>query len=276
MKTASPSYYEVLTAAVREFAEAGYVSDLQLERWVRELRLAAERDLIPADTLVAEVRRTLGDEFSRLIDKGGILKHHPGVDRFTLARVRPQLRDELSRRIMASAGLIRLHRETAIAETLRRFTGWATSVPPGGSEAVARNPVKADIRKSLARTPYEYRRCAIDQGHRLAANINAIVAQGSGAIAAKWHRHHTRYPRETHIQRDGKVYLIRNSWAQEKGLVKPGKVGYTDEITQPAEEINCRCTYEYYTSLRQLPQDMLTNKGKEALLSARERIGAAR
>lgn len=273
--TAPRTYFEVLTAAVAEFATTGYVSEDRLDYWMSELRRAAERDVAPAATMVNEARDALHTEFAKLIEHGGILKFHPGVSRFTLSNIAPQLRDELNRRIMASAQLIKLDREKAITETLQRFSGWATSVPPGGSDVIARNPVKSDIRKSLARTPYEVRRCTIDQGHKLAASLNAIVAQESDALAARWQHHYVRYPRANHVVRDGKIYLIRGSWAHKQGLVQPGRVGYLDEITQPGEEINCRCTTTFLTLLRQLPPDMLTTKGKETLLAAREKLRLA-
>jgi hypothetical protein len=47
--------------------------------------------------------------------------------------------------------------------------------------------------------------------------------------------------------------------------MKPGPDGYTDQITQPAEEVNCRCYYEYIYNLADLPDEMLTEKGRKDL-----------
>ena len=41
--------------------------------------------------------------------------------------------------------------------------------------------------------------------------------------------------------------------------------GYTDDMTQPAQEPYCRCWFRYINGLRQLPPEMLTEKGKFAL-----------
>lgn len=264
-----PSFFEVLTAAVADFAERGYDSEDRLAAWLDAIRRAAERDLVPADVLQTRLRESLGTIYSRLVDHGGLVKSNPGVSRFTLARVAPELRAELDRRIVASASLISLDREEAISNTLRRFAGWATSIPPGGSEVVARNPAKSAIRKELARTPFEVRRCVTDQGHKLIANLNDILATNSNAIAARWQHNYVRYPRPNHVARDGKIYLIRGSWAHEKGFVRPGPVGYYDEITKPGEEISCRCAATFLRHLRQLPPDMITNAGREALAAAR-------
>ena len=51
--------------------------------------------------------------------------------------------------------------------------------------------------------------------------------------------------------------------------MKPGRAGYTDEITQPAEEPFCRCYYVYLYSLGRVPDDMITKKGRAALVEAR-------
>jgi hypothetical protein len=43
--------------------------------------------------------------------------------------------------------------------------------------------------------------------------------------------------------------------------------GYTDEMSTPGEEVYCRCAYVYIYSLRKLPDEMLTIKGKNLLNS---------
>jgi len=270
-----PTFFEVLTAAVADFAEHGYASERQLAEWMEQIRLAAERDLVPPHVMEEELRSHLGAIYKRLVDSDGLLKTIP-MDRFTWSRLKPSLRDELSKRITASAALIKLNREEAISNTLRRFAGWATSIPEGGSPAVAKNPAKSDIRKALARTPFEVRRCQTDQGHKLVASLHEVTAVGAGAIAAKWHHHYVRYPRRDHVAREGKIYLVRGSWAHEKGFVKPSAAGFYDQITKPGEEISCRCSATYLMNLRQLPPEMLTDAGRAALAEARSRIAALR
>lgn len=258
-----------LQQAVTDFAEHGYDSEARLEEWTSRIRHAAEKSLIPEREVLEKVKATLGAVYDRLIERGSILRRHPGVERFTLQRVKPALREELNRRILASAALIRLNRDRAIEETLQRFAGWATSVPPGGSDVVRRTEVKTGVKRELTQIAYQARRVAIDQGHKFTANLSQILAKDSGAIAATWHQHWTRNPRHTHTERDGKVFLIRDSWAQERGFVKPGPAGYLDDITQPGVEINCRCTATYWNALRRLPDDMLTERGRQARDEAR-------
>ena len=79
-----------------------------------------------------------------------------------------------------------------------------------------------------------------------------------------------------HKERDLHVYTIRGNWALQQGLMKVGKYGYTDQITKPAEEVFCRCHYEYVYNLASLPSDMITRKGKDRLAAADKKIAALR
>lgn len=67
--------------------------------------------------------------------------------------------------------------------------------------------------------------------------------------------------REDHKERDEKIYLIRGSWALEKGLIKPVN-GYYDEITAVGEEVYCSCQAIYIYAPQKLPDEFLTEKGK--------------
>lgn len=262
------SFYETITSAINAMTETGYVSAERVAEWVERIRQAALRTLTPPHVLHEQLTRTMRAVYQTFVERGGILKFHPGVPRFTLERIKPRLRAELDRRILAAANLVKLNRERVIEDTLRRFSGWATSIPPGGSNAVDKRAEKAEIRKPLASLPFRERRVAIDQGMKFRANLSNIMAQDTGAVALVWRSHwrQVNYDyREDHKERDGKVYLIRGSWAQEKGLVRVGDAGYYDEITAVGEEVFCRCFATYLYSLNRLPVDLLTQKGREAI-----------
>lgn len=271
------SFYDVLTAAVSDFTANGYDSIERLAYWVREIREAAIRSMVSPHVLEESLGRTFRGIYRSKIDRGGILAQHEGIPRFTLERVAPRLRRELDRRILASADLIKLNRQAAIEKTVQRFSGWASSISPGGSDAVNKIEVKSDIRKSLGALPFEERRVNVDQSHKFVANLSNILGTDGGAIALRW-RSHFRQPgynfREDHKERDEKIYLLRGNWAQEKGLVKPGPAGYYDEITAVGEEVFCRCYAVYLHSLRLLPADMLTAKGREELARIKMALAA--
>lgn len=275
------TFRETLDDAIEDITANGFDSIERIERWTRALRLAAERSLISPKALEEQMREGLAAIYRRMVERGGIFKYNPGAERFTLERVRPHLRAELDRRIMASANLIKLNRAQAIESTLRRFEGWSTSIPPGGVSGEKRAKIKTDVRKALSSLPFEERRVLVDQGHKLTSALSETMAKGGGAIAGRW-RSNWRQPgydyREDHRERDGEIYVVRGSWAHAQGLIRRGAGGYTDEITAPGQEVFCRCYFVWLYTLGDLPEDMLTAKGRGMLQTVRgqEEVRSAR
>lgn len=272
------TYQEVLTAAIEDMVEHGFDSAERVAMWMARLREAAVASMRPSHEMEEMLRQALGAVYRRLVERGQVVSMHPGIGRFTLERVRPQLRAELDRRLMAAASLIRLNKEEAVGKTLRRFEGWATSIPKGGTEAAKRAQVKAEIKKPLASLPFVERRVLIDQGHKLTASISEVLATDGGAIAATWRSNwrQANYDyREDHKERDGLVYLLPRSWALERGLVKPGPAGWYSDVTSAGEEPFCRCYIRWVHALGAMPAEMLTKRGREALEAARETTRAA-
>ncbi|HDF5699474.1 TPA: hypothetical protein PC642_001935 [Klebsiella variicola] len=270
------TFTRTVREAVKFFLRNGYTSRQELEQWQAIIRQAAESET--DDDYMSMVSDRLRKAYDLQVSKAGALERHRGLSRFTLNYMEPKLRSELDRRIMASADLIKLNRTAAINKTVQRFSGWATSMPVqdyvgGGLSASSRSGIVANaqhIQKSAEQVDYEARRVMIDQSHKLIANIDNIIATSNNAIAAEWHSH-WRQPgydyREDHKERDKLVYLIRGNWAQKNGYVKAGPAGYLDEITQPGEEVFCRCYVTYLYNLRNIPEDMLTQKGRKFLES---------
>lgn len=256
------NFYETITAAIKDIEKYGFDSIERVNEWTRKIKASAIESMISDEELNNQLRKFLKDSFLKF-NKYTIPKTHKGVSSIKVAQLQPRLQSELDRRMMASLDLIKINREETIAKTLQRFKGWATSIPNGGSEAIDNKEVKNDLRKSMASLDKRQKRVFIDQSHKLTASLNEIVAKDGGAIAVKWKSHWRAIGydyREDHRLRDGKVYLIRDSWAKRDGLVKPNKNGYYDDITAVGEEINCRCKAEYIYSIASLPDDMKTNK----------------
>lgn len=254
--------YEVLTDAVNYYVNKGWDSEKSLLSWSQKLRIAASREA--PDTYIA--RKHLTSIYSRLVIDGGALKDQPpdGPKKVTLDKIKPELRAELNKRIFASANLIKLNREQAIDKTVQRFQGWVTSIPPGGVSEIDKNEQKAAIRKSVTDLDYISRRVAIDQGHKLSGNVKYLLSIQGGAIAFRWHSNWRRPGygfREEHKDRDTLIYLIRDSWAVEQGLIKPVH-GYYDEITAAGEEVYCSCQVFPIYAPQKLPIEYLTEKGK--------------
>lgn len=268
-------FYRLLSAAIADFLEYGFDSQERLETWLRELRTSARDALIPEYVLERELRAALGRAFNRALSPQVIKRVHAGVDRFTIERVKPELRAELDRRILASSNLIKLNRDASIEKTLQRFSGWATSIPIGGTEAASRAETAQQVRRGIAGLPFEERRVIVDQGHKLNAAINEIISVDGGAIAGEWKSNwrESGYDyREPHKERDGKIFVIRDNWALRDGLMRLARHQYMDEITKPGEEVYCRCAYRWLYTLRDLPPEMVTAKGRQKLASARAQI----
>lgn len=264
-------FNDVLREAIEDVVDNGYDDPERIALWMQRLREAGRRTFITEHALREMLNDSLRAIYRRMVEKGGAFKLHPGLSKYTLMNVQPKLRAELDNRILASANLIKLNREEAIEKTLRRFAGWSTSIPIGGSDIAKRGEIKAEVGKALRQLPFEERRVLIDQSHKLNASLSQIIATDSGALAAIWRSHYRQAGydyREDHRERDSKVYLVRGSWAQGRGLLKVGPDGYTDAITQPAEEPFCRCFWVWLYSLRDIMReapDLLTAAGKAEL-----------
>lgn len=279
MAKAPFTFSEIVNAAINDLMIHGYDSADRVGIWVARIREAAQREAVPDRIVQAQLAKTLRGIYNVQIESGRLLRYHPGVERFTIERIKPKLRAELDRSIMAAADLIKLNREEAIHDTIQRFSGWATSIPPGGTKVQDRRDTSKDIRKAMQSLPFRERRVAIDQGHKFTANLSSILAKDGGAIAGIWHsnwRQANYNYRKDHKERDEKVYVVRANWAMEKGLMKLDGHQYTDQITACGEEVYCRCHYQWIYTPRALPPDMLTDKGKQALAAARAQLQAMR
>lgn len=260
---------ELLAAAIRHFAQHGYLNPAEVEEWSHRIQQAADD---PA-ALAAEgerVRRMLEGSFKRAFGKGSIRRAHKNIQPWAADRLIPDARAELERRIYAAIDLIRLNKAEATAKTVQRFKGWVTAVPPGGLPDVAVAPIKKDMSKAAREVRWVARRVAVDQTAKMLSNVNDIVATGAGAIAGRWDATFeiARQHRPEHAKRHNLIYVIRDGWADRDGLIKHPH-GYVDEHDMPAWLINCRCDYEYLYELDDLPAEMLTPKGREALARTR-------
>lgn len=270
-------FYRVLTEAVDDLLEHGFTSQKQLDEWLQRIELTARAALVPEAVLQRSLQDALTSIYRKTVTGVGLERRHKGLNEFTLAAIKPKLRAELDRRIVASANLIRMNREASIQRTLQRFAGWATSVPAGGSDVESRREVKQQVRRGIAGLPFEERRVIVDQSSKMVAAVDEIIAVDGGAIAAAW-RHVKEGPpaydaRPEHVARDGKVFVFRDNWALKRGLMKLGGAQYTDQIEAPAQLPFCRCRWgQVIYSLRDLPVLMLTERGRQELRDARRAI----
>ena len=261
---------EVLREAVNDLSEHGYTSSGQVNTWLTQIRAAMSASMLKKADQMRQMESTLKRFFKKSLSQADIRQRHEGIPRFTIERVMPSLRDVLAQKIRISADLIVLNREASMEKTLQRFAGWASSMPAGGGVA-NKTDVKAEVKKSLQQLTFVERRVAIDQGHKLMAAVDDVIATQTGAIAKMWHsewRMKNYDYRPDHKALDGKAFAVEGSWAVEKGLINKGD-GYAQDIVQPAQEPFCQCYWQSLYHLRDLPDSMLTKKGREALAKAK-------
>lgn len=240
----------------------------------REITIGKLRRILSRLPETVDAKKKLKGIWTKQVEDEKILDRHAGVTSFDLASIRPQLRDELDRRILSSISLIKLHRDTSVETVIRRFDGWISSLsavePIRQKQTADMDTVAKNITKPLKQLPFAERRVAIDQGHKLVANLNQIVAYDEDAIGAIWHSHwrEAGYDyREDHKDLDKKFYLIKNSGAMREGLIKKvPEVEYIEELEdQPAELPYCRCYFQYIYRLNKVPEVCLTEKGKSLI-----------
>jgi hypothetical protein len=261
------SFYEIVTEAVSDMSKYGYDRQSRLENWVEKLRKAATEEFVSDIELEQTLRKVLGATYHKFVTKQGIKKYHKNVPAFRIDKLKPKLRSELDKRILANTSYIKIKRKKAVEDTLQRFVGWSTAIPAGGTEQTDKNETKRNIQKPLRQCSYEERRVIIDQGHKLVASINDVVAKAEGAIAFKWRSNWRQLNynyREDHKERDDKIYGIKDSWAHKNGLINRID-GWSDNISAPAEEPMCQCYAVYIYDLDDIPEYGLTEKGRSEM-----------
>lgn len=215
---------------------------------------------------VRRLKAQMDDVFMRWT-KANSRKEMPTIPTWRVSRLKPVLREELDRRIAASASLIKLNRGKMITECIQRFSGWATSE---SDVAKLITPPRAVLTLNKQDNDFLIRRVRIDQTQKLRANIAEIAAHEMGAIAFEWEGQDDHRERMSHRKRNGKTFLIRDSWAHKQGLIKPAAdVAWNDfDDGPPGIPVFCRCHARYIFDLDDLPDACLTDKGRDYIARA--------
>ena len=252
------------------------------DHYAGQLRAATRGTFKPLDAMKARFSSRLTAVFRSVVPPPGMAsqtnKRRRGASLLVLSRMQPQLTALRDMRIAESIKLIDKNREQTLDKVSDMFRGWASSVPPQGTRPeMARENRNAIKREALTALDFKTRRVLIDQSHKLRGNLDDMIALEGGAIAQQWEsrwRQAGYDARPEHKARDGKYYLIRGSWAEKLGLVKPDPrlpagEQYSDQVDRPGEKVFCRCNVRNIFALRFLPEDMLTEKGKAELARVR-------
>lgn len=79
-------------------------------------------------------------------------------------------------------------------------------------------------------------------------------------------------PATGHQKRDKAIYTVKGNWALQKGIMIPSSAGYIEDTDIPGRQLGCMCHLVWITSPADLPEDMLTDIGREAVRVSQERF----
>ena len=186
------------------------------------------------------------------------------------ALIQPILADALARSIMVAADSAESFKQSEIHQSLMMLDEWAKTIPYGGTKEKPYRATARAVRNGIKATASWGKRFFIIHRPDFAAEARHIFACHRGAIAGKWAW--SRYPEcEIHRHIDGTVYLVRGSWAMQKGLLSDDGHAFTDEVTVPGTT-GCCCSYEYLYGLRDIPSPMITNAGRTLLAMSHDAV----
>lgn len=182
----------------------------------------------------------------------------------------PEIRllfDECVKDIEVSASFFRRQELDA---ALNVFTNWAESIPIGGTKDKSFRNQAREVRLYLKAFQKWDSYYFIAKNGNFISKLKHLAAKSNGAIAASWcfYKGNGCIYSE-HEDHNEEFFLIRNSWAiQQKLIASSNTTRYTDELTTPRSD-GCTCSYRYIFSLSNLPNVILTSKGKQFIIDTK-------
>ena len=226
-------------------------------------QLGIALDRIPLKT---DPSTAIKAKFKSQVDGMAVHKRH-NIAPYVIAALYYLLKDERDNRIQYTKTLADMRKDEAKETVMRRFAGWASSIPEG-REIKASRDIVSFISKPIKELPKHQKTIIDDQSKKMISNIDSIIAREAGAVGYYWHSNF-RTPgydyRENHkhLDLDGKFIILKSSWAYRDGYIRRGNEIYQDDIEQPGELPNCKCIAKYVYSISDVPKDCLTIKGLE-------------
>lgn len=113
-----------------------------------------------------------------------------------------------------------------------------------------------------------YKTFEILKNQCISKSIKNIVYLSKDPTAAIWVYNNIDeqmdYPNYKHKKHDGKIFIVRNSYAQKKGLICED-VTYLDTVIDDMMDVGCGCYLTFLYGIDRIPQDLLTKEGQRAL-----------
>lgn len=242
----------------------------ELEKYLKELE--------------PSIRRMMKNQYTQLIKSGNLkitLRPYSWDD------MTPKIKKQLKNATENTLSYIKGQDEQFIQKIKQEFRNWGTlpsKETRGINEKQAKKKFNENVLEGKTEELTAYQEfIMLDQTRKFAATINRLEAEEGGAFAFEWDIRGDKrvvgnptgiYPKGNakhgnHWERDGKLYLLRDSWAVKKGYVKAGNgVIFADEIPDgmPSVAVGCRCLAHYVFTLHSIPEEykfILTKEGKQ-------------
>lgn len=214
--------------------------------------------------LKTDIAAPLTRKFKSEVDNKVLYKRHD-IEGYIIAALYFLLRDEKDNRIFSAKQLTKMRREETKETVMRRFAGWASSIPVT-RKIKNKQEIVNFIVKPIKELPKLEKNIVNDQARKMVSNMDMIVADQAGAIGYYWNSlfrvpGYNYREQHKHLDLDGKFIIFKDSWAYKEGYIKRGNQIFQDDIECPGELPNCKCTAKYVYVLESVPKDCLTIKG---------------
>lgn len=271
------------------------VSAKKLEEVLKKYRGLTEKKLESfLISVTPKVRTTLRRAYNQYLS-GGYAERNLKIKPYKLRDLAPSFRRELDNHVVNSLALIKTQNMQTMYKLEKTFRNWAT-VPAKELRASLTDPVKitSNLKKEIINDKelrYQNERhlrfILKDQTNKLNSAMDKITADNLGAIGFIWRNSRDQrvvgnpgglYPEVSnpkvhgnHYEREGKLYLYKDSWALKNGYIAPrAGVSFSDSIQDgmPGIPIGCRCYAESIYNLEDIPTKfhaIITKKGQEFL-----------
>lgn len=238
----------------------------------------------------------------RRYQKDGYKKYNKNLVGWRLKELKEKFRRELKKRLKLNAELIAPYKGDMKKLVEKRFIGAMS----GGKVSVKDLKSMLKLSATLKSQDKKVSNTLKDQKMKMISEFGRLTAEQYGALGFEWSTRddnlvagnpYGEYPKVSnpkihgnHYERDGKVFLFKNSWAVKKGYINKAAAngaasGGEEDTFQWAEDIedglpgmpiNCRCEALYIYTIEELAddfylEDCLTEEGKQYL--ERRKVG---
>ena len=263
------------------------LSEYKINALIKAIDKGVKKDVDKViNSVNKEVRGELKKKYNQFV-KHGVFQVSPNIQKYKIEDLKPDYKKELARRTQVCLSYITTQDRQTVEEIKNRVLNFATTPHIAKDlnefESDFWNNVLPEKTNKNYKSDKWQKMIIRDQQHKLVSNMTYITAMKNNAIGFIWkNRKDVRvvgnpagmYPNgnemhNNHWQREGKLYLFRESKAIKQGLIKKTKdVQYADEIEDglPGIPINCRCTMRLIYRLYEIPaeyKNIITEKGKE-------------